>query len=136
VIFLLANAIPIAGVVWIASMSPERRRELADAVPEGVGGRAIAAGVAFALLLVLARVVLPAARTAIGSLTRALAWFRARTPARRALLYPAEAATSLAWFLVQVLFAVDAVLILGAGAAFLMYVTRILKPEWFTFLPG
>jgi hypothetical protein len=136
VLFLLANLIPAAVIVWFATMPAERRQAFLDRVPSGVGGRALAAGVAFAVLLVLARLVLPAARAALAFLGNAMAWFRTRPRGKRALLYPAEAATSLTWFGVQVLFAIDAALILAAAAAFLMYVVRIVKPDWFPFLPG
>ena len=64
------------------------------------------------------------------------AWFRARRKGLRIVLFPLEAATGLLWFLVQCLFAVDAILILAAGAAFLLYVVRIVKPETFPWLPG
>jgi hypothetical protein len=135
VLFLLANLIPIGAVVWISTLSPEERRRLADTIPAGAGGRALVAGIAFATLVVLARLVLPAARASLEALARAMAWFRRQPVARRTLLYPAEAATSLAWFLVQILFALDAVAILGTAAVFLMYVARIVKPDLFPFLP-
>jgi hypothetical protein len=135
VLFLLANLVPVAAAIWIATLTPDERRRLVESIPAGVGGRALVAGIAFATLVVLARLVLPASRGSLELLARALAWFRRRPAGQRALLYPLEALTHLLWFVVQVLFALDAVAILGTGILFLMYVARILKPELFPFLP-
>jgi hypothetical protein len=134
--FLLANAIPAAAAVWFFTRPAEQRRGILDAVPPGVGTRAATAGIAFGVLLVLALAVLPGARAVIGGLQRARAWLRARPAGLRALLFPAEAAAGLLWFLAQCLFAVDAVAILAAGAAFLVYVARIVKPDLLPGLPG
>ena len=70
VVFLLANALPAAGAAWWFAQPPERRDELLHRIPEGVATRAVSAGVAFGLLLVLALGVLPGARFAIAGLAR------------------------------------------------------------------
>jgi hypothetical protein len=135
-VFLLANAIPIGlGIGWFA-LPQETRDRIWNGLPTGVGARATAAAVAFVVLVVLARVVLPAAHVSIGALSRAMAWFRARRGAARFALYPAEIGTGFLWFVAQAAFAIDAALVLLAALAFLGYVARIVRPEWFTFLPG
>jgi hypothetical protein len=136
VAFLLANALPAAAAVWFFTRPAEDRQRMLDAIPQGVGARAGAAGIAFVVLLVLALVVMPGAKATLGALARARAWFRARPTALRVALFPLEALTGLLWFLVQCLFAVDAILILAAGAAVLLYVVRIVKPDTFPWLPG
>jgi hypothetical protein len=136
VAFLLANAIPAAATVWFFTRPPAERQRLLDAIPAGVGSRAGAAGLSFVVLLVLALVVLPGAKATIDALHRARGWLRTRPTGLRAALFPLEAAAGLLGFLAQCLFAVDAILILAAGAAFLLYVVRILKPETFPWLPG
>jgi hypothetical protein len=134
--FLLANALPAAAAVWFFTRPPEERQRMIDAIPEGVGTRAGAAGIAFVVPLVLALVVMPGAKATLDALSRARAWFRSRRGALRVVLFPLEALTGLLWFLVQCLFAVDAILILAVAAAFLLYVIRILKPAMFPWLPG
>ncbi|MCC7138672.1 MAG: hypothetical protein IT460_09635 [Planctomycetes bacterium] len=136
VVFLIANALPAAGAAWWFSQPPARRDELLARIPEGVAARAISAGVAFGLLVVLALGVLPGARFAIAGLARALHWCRTRPTGMRVLLFPLEALLGLLWFVAQCLFAVDAVAILACSAAFLLYVVRILKPDQFPWLPG
>jgi hypothetical protein len=136
VLFLLANLLPAAAAVWWFTRPPETRQRLLDSIPDGVGTRAAFAGVAFALLLVLALAVLPGARAAGAALARAEGWFRRRRPVVRILLFPLEVLVALLWFLTQCLFAIDAVAIIACAAAFLLYVVRILKPDLFTWLPG
>ncbi len=135
-VFLIANAIPAGAVIGWFALPEATRQRVRDAVPSGVAARATAAAICFGVLVVLARVVLPAARGAILALSGAMGWFRARRGAARVALYPAEAATGLAWFLAQCLFAVDAALVLASGLAFLGYVAKIVQPGLFPFLPG
>jgi hypothetical protein len=134
--FLLANAVPAGAAVWFFTRPPAERQRLLDAIPAGVASRAGAAGLSFVVLLVLALVVLPGAKATIDALHRLRGWFRTRPAGLRAALFPLEALAGLLWFLAQCLFAVDAILILAAGATFLLYVVRILKPETFPWLPG
>ena len=51
--------------------------------------------------------------------------------ALRVLLFPVEFVVWLLWFVVQLLFALDAVLIVAAAVGTLVLVARILKPELF-----
>jgi hypothetical protein len=136
VAFLLANVIPAAAAVWFFTRPEEERQRLLDRIPSGVGSRTGVAVASFVVLLVLALVVLPGAKATVSALHRARGWFRTRPTGTRVALFPLEALTGLLWFLAQCVFAVDAVLILAAGAAFLLYVIRILKPEMFPWLPG
>jgi hypothetical protein len=135
IVFLLANLIPAACLVFWFSLPQERRDEVLEKIPPGVGGRAAIAGICFVALVVLARVVLPAAHVAGGGLVSTLAWFRTRTGGRRIALYPVEFLVYLAWVLVQVVFALDAVAIVATGLAFLAYVARIVQPDLFPWLP-
>ena len=135
-VLLLANALPIGMVVWLLAMPPDKRQRLFDQIPSGTVARAGAAVGALLLMVVFARLVLPAAKGALAGLLRAQAWFHGKRGAARVALYPAEAAVGLAWFVVQMLFAVDLVLILACGAGFILYAVRIVKPEMFNWLPG
>src|SRR5207247_5221689 len=63
--FLLMSALPIAGAAWWFTRSAADRKAVLEKIPSGVATRATAAGVAFALLLVLALVVLPGARAVL-----------------------------------------------------------------------
>ena len=40
------------------------------------------------------------------------------------------------WFVMQIVFALDAVLVLATGVGLILMVVRILKPELFPWLPG
>lgn len=131
--FLLASAVPLAAVGFWLAQTEERKQELLDKVPSGVGGRAIAAGVAFGTLLLLARVALPAFFGASGALRGLLVRFREKPRALRVLLFPVEFLVYLLWLGLQMLFAVDAFLILVAAAVGLLLVIRIVKPD---ILPG
>ena len=135
-VLLLANALPVGMAVWILTMPAERRQRLFDQIPSGVVARAGAALGALLLMVVFARLVLPAAKGSLAALLRAQAWFRGKRGAARVALYPAEVAVGLAWFVVQMLFAVDLVLILACAAGFVLYAVRIVKPEMFDWLPG
>ena len=136
ILLLVAGALPAAGVVWYFLQNEADKKALLDKIPAGAGGRAVKAAIAFGILVVLARVALPAFHVSSGGLREALARFRARSGVKRVLLWPAEAGVGLAWFLMQILFAVDVVLILAASAALLLLVARIVKPDLFPgFLP-
>ena len=134
--FLLASAVPAGAVVWWFLKPAEARQAFLDGIPKGVGTRAATAGIAFGLLIVLARVVLPGAKAAGDGLRRARAWIGAKKPVVRVLLAPLALVVEVLWFVTQILFAVDAVAILGCAAAFLVYVARILKPDLLPGLPG
>ena len=130
--FLLASAVPIAAAVAWFALPEERRQGILDKIPSGAGGRAIAAGVAFGSLLLLARVALPAFHGASGALRGVLFRIREKPKALRILLFPVELVVYLLWLLVQMLFAVDAFLIVVAALVGLLLVIRIVKPD---FLP-
>lgn len=133
VAFLLASAVPLAAIgVWVAQPE-ERKQAILEKVPSGVGGRAIAAGVSFGILLLLARIALPAFHGASGALRAALFRLREKPKAVRILLFPVEFLVYLLWLGLQLLFAVDAFLILVAAAVGLLLVIRIIKPD---FLPA
>jgi hypothetical protein len=119
--------------VWFFLQPEARRQELLDKVPEGIAGRAIAAGVAFVTLLVLARVALPSFHGASGALRSTLARFEARRGVVRVLLFPFEAVVWLLWLVAQILFAVDAALVVAAGLLLILLAVRIVKPD---LLPG
>lgn len=135
-LFLLFGAAPAGVVLWFLVQPEWRREEILSKVPEGAGGRALKAGLCLVVLIVLARVALPAFHGAAAALRAGMAWIRARPRWQRVLLFPAEAFLWLLWFVVQALYAVDAVLILAAAASTLLLVVRILKPEFLPdFLP-
>lgn len=133
---VLLGAAPVGCLVYVLLMPAEKRTKLLDSIPQGIGSRAVTAVISLAALVVLARLVLPGAKGAVGALTRALWWFRARRGLRRALWFPAEMLVGLVWFCAQIVFAVDMVLVLACAVAFVLYVVRIVKPEMFSFLPG
>lgn len=135
-VFVLVNAVVGGAAAWWFTRPQEARDAALEKFAPGLGGRAMAAGVAFGLLVVLAMVVLPGARAALVGLSRAQHWFRTRPLGLRILLFPFEAVTGVLWVAAQCLFAVDAIGILVTAAAFLLYVVRIAKPELFPFLPG
>ncbi len=128
-LFLLFGAAPAGLAIWYIALPPWRQEEILAKVPQGTGGRALKAGICVALLFALARLALPAFHGAAATLKDSLSKMRARTGVVRILLYPAEFVLWLAWFLVQMLFAVDAVLSLAAAIASLILVARILKPD-------
>ena len=128
-LFLVFGAAPAAVVTWFLAQPQWRRDELLARVPEGWQGRALQAGICLVVLVLLARVALPAFHGAAGFLRVGLAKARARGVALRILLFPVEAVNWLLWFAVQILYAVDAVLILAAAGAFLLLVASIFKPE-------
>lgn len=127
--FLLAGALPVAGLVWIALLPEAQREALLARVPEGWAGRATHAAVAFGVLVVLARVALPAfhgARAGLGAMTLRL---RRNRGVLRALLWPVEGLVGLLSVVARVLFALDAALIVAACLVLLLLVLRILKPD-------
>ena len=134
--FLLASAVPLAGVgIWLAQPE-ERKQQILDKVPSGVGGRALAAGAAFGILLLLARIALPAFHGASNALRGVLFRLREKPKGLRILLFPVEFLVYLLWLGLQMLFAVDAFLIIVAAAVGLLLVVRIVKPDlWPDILP-
>ena len=91
------------------------------------------AAVAFGILFVLAKVALPAFHNASKSLRIVMARFRDMPTAKRVLIFPAALVVWLGWFLLQMLFAMDAFLILVMGFVGLLLAVRIVMPN---FLPG
>jgi hypothetical protein len=128
--FLLAGAIPAAAVVWFYFLEPESvRREVLDKIPPGVGGRLLVAAIALAVLILLAKVALPAFHGASNSLRAVLSRFEQRAGLFRVLLFPAEAVVWTLWFLAQVLFAIDAALVIGSGLLLILLAIRVVKPD-------
>jgi hypothetical protein len=131
--FLLAGALPVAGVAWLALMPQAQRDAFFAKIPEGWAGRASEAGLCFVVLLLLARVALPAFHNATAALRGAGARLAGRRGVLRVLLYPVELLVHLLLVLVQALFALDALLIVAAGLVLVLLMGRIVKPDW---LPG
>jgi hypothetical protein len=129
VAFLVFGAAPVAAVVWFFAQPQWRKDQILDKVPEGAGGRAIKAGICVLVLVGLARIALPAFHGTAATLRGALDALRAKPKPLRVLLFPVEFVVWLLWFAVQMLFAVDAVLIVAAAVATLLLVARILKPD-------
>jgi hypothetical protein len=125
--------VPLAAVVAYFLIPQETKDLLAEKIRGNVGGRAFAAGIAFAILLVLARIALPAFHNASKTLRGVMARFRAMATAKRVLVFPAALAVWLLWFVLQLLFAMDAFLILVMGFVGLLLAVRIVLPN---FLPG
>ena len=132
-VFLLAGALPAGAVAWLALMPAEQRDAILGKIPEGWAGRASEAGICFLVLLLLARVALPAFHNSTALLRGVGARFAARRGALRVLLYPVELLVHLLLLVVQALFAIDALLIVAAGLVLILLVGRIVKPDW---LPG
>lgn len=128
-VFLLAGAVPAAGVAWFLLQPEATRRGILEKIPAGAGGRALAALIALGVLLVLAKVALPAFHVASGSLKNVLGRFQARKGFLRVLLFPAEAVIWFLWLAAQLLFAVDAALTIAAGLVLILLAIRIVKPD-------
>lgn len=135
-LFLLFGAAPAAIAGWFFTRPQEEQDALLARLPEGTGGRALKAGICVAVLFGLARVALPAFHGTGAFLRGGLASLRSKPTALRILLFPVELVVWLLWFVVQILFAVDAVLIVAASVGTLVLVARILKPDLFeSWLP-
>jgi len=128
-LFLAFGAAPVGVLVWYLLQPEERRQEILARIPEGAGGRAVQALLCLGVLVALARVALPAFHGAAEVLRRARERGRSRTPVLRVLLFPYDLVVWILWFAAQILFAVDAVLILASAAALLLLVASIFKPE-------
>lgn len=136
IFFLLFGAAPAAIAAWFFTRPEEDQAAMLSRLPEGTGGRALKAGICVALLFALARLALPAFHGAGVFLKGTLLTLRAKPTALRVLLFPFELLVYLLWVVVQILFAVDAVLILAACAGTLILVARIVRPDLFeSWLP-
>ena len=124
---------PLAAIGWYVLQPPQQREALWQKLPSGAGGRAIQAGIAFGILILLARVALPAFHGASASLGGLIGRIDEARLGFRILLFPIRALVWLAWFALQLLFAVDAFLILLAAVVGLLLTIRIAYPD---FLPG
>lgn len=129
VLFLLVSAVPAAAIGWYLMQPPETQDKLVGLFGEGSGGRAAKAGICLGVLVALARLALPAFHASSGALRGFMGQIRAKGTAARVLLFPVELAAWLLWFAVQILFAVDAVLILATGALVIILVIRIVDPS-------
>lgn len=130
--FLLASAVPVGAVVFWLLLPEEKRQLLAEKIPEGWGGRALAAGAAFGVMALLAWVALPAFHNASNALRALRARMASAKPLVRVLLFPVELLLGLVWFLLQLLFAIDAFLIVASALIGLLLAIRIVYPD---FLP-
>ena len=126
--FLLVSAVPIGAVAWYLMQPPETQSQIAGLF-EGSGGRAAKAGICLALLIALAKVALPAFHGASGFLRGLLAWFREKSLGLKIVLFPVHLVVWLLWFVTQILFAVDAIMIVATGILFLVLVVRIVDPS-------
>lgn len=134
--FLLASVIPAGALVWWFTKPEEARQAVLDRIPKGVGSRAVTAGIALALLIVLARVVLPGTKATGEAIGRARKWIRNRGRGARLALSPVALVVELLWLTMKSLFVLDALAIVGCAVAFLVYVARIVKPDLLPGLPG
>lgn len=135
-LFLLAGAVPLGLVAWLVFMPDAQREALEARMPTGWGGRALEAGAAFLVMLLLARVALPAFRGSVQGLQRATAAMGARRGFLRVVLYPVELLVNLVLVVVQVLYVVDMLSIVAAGLWMLLAAIRIMKPGlWVDVLP-
>lgn len=135
-LFLLAGAVPLGLVAWIVFMPDEQRAAIEKRMPSGWGGRALEAGAAFLVMLVLARLALPAFKGAVAALKRAAGAMGARRGFLRVLLYPVELLVNLVLVVVQILYVVDMLAIVAAGLYMLLAAIRIMKPGlWVDVLP-
>lgn len=131
--FLIGSAVPIGALVVYAVLPQEKRDALAEKIPEGAGGRAITAAVAFGILALLAWVALPAFHNASGRIRDVLHRMRGQPMGLRVLLFPVYAVVWLFWFTLQMLFAVDAFGIIVLAFVALLLAIRIVEPD---FLPA
>lgn len=130
-LFLLFGAVPVGLLVYFYAQSAERQQQILDKVPAGAGGRGIKAAICIGVLFGLAKIALPAFHGAGATLKGWLDAIKQKPKAMRVLLFPVEFVVWLLWFTVQLLFALDAVLIVAAAVGTLVLVARILKPELF-----
>jgi hypothetical protein len=135
-LFLLFGAAPAAIAGWFFTRPEADQQAMLDRLPDGTGGRALKAGICVAVLFALARLALPAFHGTGQFLRSGLVWFRTRPLGLRILLFPVEFLVYLLWFVVQILFAVDAILIVAASVGVLILVARIVRPDLFeSWLP-
>jgi len=128
-LFLLFGAVPIGCLGWFYLQTAERQAELLARIPSGAGGRGIKAAICIGLLFGLAKIALPAFHASGATLKGWLDACKRKPTVLRVLLFPAEFVIWLLWFVVQVLFALDAILIVAAAVGTLVLVARILKPD-------
>lgn len=125
--FLLINLIPLGAFAFYFFSPPETQEQLRGFF-ENSENRAIKAGIAFLLLIGLSMVALPAFHGTSGALKGLLHRMRERGGFVRVLLFPFEFIVWLLWFIVQILFAVDALAILLCAAVALVLILRIVDP--------
>ncbi len=128
-LFLLFGAVPVGCLVWFYLQTAERQAELLARVPAGAGGRGIKAAICIGVLFGLAKIALPAFHASGATLKGWLDGIKAKPKILRVLLFPVEFVVWLLWFVVQILFALDAILIVAAGVGTLVLVARIVKPD-------
>ena len=130
-LFLVFGAAPAAIAGWFFTRPEADQEAMLAKLPEGTGGRALKAGICIAVLFGLARVALPAFHGTGAYLKGTLLSLREKSTAMRVVLFPVELVVWLLWFVVQILFAVDAVLIVATSLGTLILVARIVKPDLF-----
>jgi len=127
----LPLVVPIAAVAWYLTLGTDARADLLERVPDGAGGRARNAGLAFAALIALAWVAFPIAYHGWRSCGRTVRWCASKEGAVRALLWPFRALASLATALCGVLFVANAVAVLATALITLLTTAWIVRPELF-----
>ena len=127
-LFLVVSAVPIGAVTWYLLQSAEQQEKIAGLF-EGSGGRAAKAGICLVVLFALARLALPAFYASSGALKSVMARMREKGAAGRVVSFPAYAVIWFLWFGLQILFAVDAILILVMCALVLVLAVRIIDPS-------
>ncbi len=129
--WLIPAIVPIGAAIWFATRDEETRRGLIERVPEGVGGRALEAGLGFCVLVGLAWIVLPITYHGHRLSKRGLAWCLARPTGQRILLLPAMVLLGLSTGLFGLLFAADALAVILTFLGTLCLGVWIVEPTLF-----
>ena len=127
--FALGGVIPLGAIIWFLLLSGERRQSILDSIPGGASERAIAAAIAFGVLVALAWLALPAVYAGLVGTRRCGAWFRLQRGGRRVLLFPFEAIAKILHCIFGGLFATNAALIIGMFFLSLLFVAWIVRPD-------
>ncbi len=130
-VWLLPALLPIGAAIWFTTRDEETRRAYLDRVPEGIGERALEAGLGFCVLVGLAWIVLPIVYHGHRLSRRGLEWCLARPPGRRILLAPVMLLLGLSTCLFGLLFAADAIAVVLTFAGTLCLGVWIVDPTLF-----
>ena len=130
-VWFLPALLPIGATIWFATRDEETRRAYLDRVPEGVGERALEAGLGFCVLVGLAWIVLPIVYHGHKLSRRGLEWCLARPVGQRVLLAPVMMLLGLSTILFGLLFAADAIAVVAAFVGSLCLGMWIVDPTLF-----